>query len=91
MRRLTKSRQTTRIDYGSESDWIDLLSPFLTPRATMLTDEECEKLRRSQFAYLARYAPGARVGEHTSVYELRAWVASVSDIVREEQATAEGG
>ncbi len=76
---LSKTRHAkNRIDYGSEEDWTDLASCFL---GWEIHDEDVEKRRRRQHAYLARYAPGFRVHDNMSLHELNEFVDAVSDIV----------
>ncbi len=63
------------------------MSPWFSASSNALPDIELEKHRRGQFAYLARYAPGMRIDDRVSLYELREWVSEISAIVKEEMAT----
>ncbi len=87
-RRISKVRTATnRVDYGSEDDYTDLADPLLNWE---ITDEGVDQRRRSQVAYLARYAPGYVIEENHPVHELGAFVAEVSAIVREEGGKSKG-
>lgn len=84
---LTKTRTAKhRIDYGNEDDWIDLAA---AGAHFEVEETDLERRRRTQFAYLVRYAPGFRYSEDLPVHELNALTAAVSDIVREENGGSE--
>lgn len=90
VRKLTKTRVTSnQIDYGEEHHYYDLAGALIATFFPAMEDDEIDKIRRGQIAYLARYA---RVVSHLNalddfaIFEIRAWMKAVSDIVKEENA-----